>query len=253
LDNIDNCDFTSDGTGHAIELTSAHAGSSYTIVGCTYTGYASIDGSTGDEVIYNNSGGAVTITISGGDTPTVMNGTSASTTIVSGAVTVQVTAKTAAGANVENARVLVKASDDTGPFPFDETVTIVNSGTTATVTHTGHGMLNLDKISIEGASLGANNGVFTTTWISVNSYSYTMSSAPGSSPTGTIKATFVALSGLTNGSGVISTSRVYTSDQPVVGWARKSSATPYYKSAPIVGDVDSVDGFNATGILISDE
>ena len=80
LDNIDGCSFASDGTGHAMELTSAHAGNSYTLTGCTYTGYGLDD--TTDAVIYNNSGGAVTINIDGGDTPTVLNGSGASTTIV---------------------------------------------------------------------------------------------------------------------------------------------------------------------------
>jgi len=253
LNDVDNCDFVSDGTGHAMQLTSDHAGSSYTLTGCTYTGYAGTDGSTGNECIYNNSGGAVTITIDGGDTPTVMNGASASTTIVSGAVSVTVTAKTAAGVNVENARVLLRASSGTGPFPYDDTVTIVNSGTTATVTHTAHGMATTDKIQISGASHSANNGIFSITVSDVDTYTYTMTSTPGSSPTGTIKATFVALSGLTDGNGEITTSRVYSSDQPVSGHARKSTSTPLYKSAPLVGDVDNADGFSGTAIMILDE
>ena len=252
LNNIDNCDFTSDGTGHAMELTSAHAGNSYTLVGCTYTGYAGTDGSTGNEVIYNNSGGAVTINISGGDTPTIRNGTDASTTVVAGAVTVKVTVTDAAGTLIDNARVILKAANGTGPFPYQDTVTIVNSGTTATVTHTAHGMATNDKVEIRGASLAANNGVFSITYISANSYSYTMGSTPGSSPTGTITSTFVALSGLTS-SGVISTSRVYSSNQPVIGWARKSSASPYYKTGPLSGTVDSNDGYNNTAVLTADE
>jgi hypothetical protein len=109
-----------------------------------------------------------------------------------------------------------------------------------------------DKVEIRGASLPANNGVFSITYISDNSYSYTMGSTPGSSPTGTITSTFVALEGLTV-AGVISTSRVYSSDQPVVGWARKSSASPYYKTGPLSGSVDSTDGYNNTAVLTPDE
>lgn len=73
--------FISDGTGHALELTSACAGNTYGLTGHDYQGYAGSDGSTGNEVIYNNSGGAVTLNISGGDTPTIRNGTSATTTV----------------------------------------------------------------------------------------------------------------------------------------------------------------------------
>jgi len=83
LDNVDNCSFTSDGSNHAMELSSAHAGNSYTLTGCTYTDYATVTGTTGNECIYNNSGGAVTINIDGGDTPTYRNGAGASTNIIS--------------------------------------------------------------------------------------------------------------------------------------------------------------------------
>jgi len=65
-DNIDNCTFNSDGNGHAIELGTACAGNSYTLTDFFVSGYATSDGSTGDEVIYNNSGGSVTINIDGG-------------------------------------------------------------------------------------------------------------------------------------------------------------------------------------------
>ena len=65
-DNIDNCTFNSDGTGHAIELTIACAGNSYTLTNFWVNGYAASDGSTGNEVIYNNSGGTVTLNIDGG-------------------------------------------------------------------------------------------------------------------------------------------------------------------------------------------
>jgi hypothetical protein len=83
--NVDDCRFVSDGTGHAIELTSACAGNSYTAVDWFVSGYASSNGSTGNEVIYNNSGGAVTINVDGGSGATALtyrNGTGASTSIV---------------------------------------------------------------------------------------------------------------------------------------------------------------------------
>lgn len=65
-DNVDDVTFVSDGTGHAIELTSACAGNSYTLTNLWVSGYAASDGSTGNEVIYNDSGGTVTINIDGG-------------------------------------------------------------------------------------------------------------------------------------------------------------------------------------------
>jgi hypothetical protein len=86
----------------------------------------------------------------------------------------------------------------------------------------------------------------------VDEYEYTMLSTPGSSPTGTIKSTFVALYGLTV-SGEVTTQRVYGLDQPVTGWIRKSSGSPFLQEAPLDGIVDAADGFTATGVLISDE
>ena len=65
-DNIDNCTFVSDGTGHAIELGTACAGNSYTLTDFFVSGYAASDGSTGNEVILNSSGGTVTLNIDGG-------------------------------------------------------------------------------------------------------------------------------------------------------------------------------------------
>jgi len=140
-----------------------------------------------------------------------------------------------------------------GSLPVLDTVTIVNSGTTATVTHTGHGMLNNDYVYIRGGSLHANNGVFQITYINANSYSYTMGSTPGSSPTGTITSTFVALWGTTDAGGDKSTTRVYSVDQPFTGWIRKYTGDPYLKEAPLSGTIDTANGVSIIGVLVSDE
>lgn len=76
MTNISGLDFISDGTGHAIYITHA---STYTFTSFSYTGYGADD--TTDAVVYNNSGGLVTINLSGGGTPTVRNGSGASTDV----------------------------------------------------------------------------------------------------------------------------------------------------------------------------
>lgn len=81
LDFISNCDFISDGNNHALELDFNHAGGTYTLTGCTYDGYATSNGSTGNEAIYNNSGGHVNINVSGGDFPYYRNGPGSTTTV----------------------------------------------------------------------------------------------------------------------------------------------------------------------------
>jgi len=249
LDNVDHVGFTSAGTGHAIEIT---ATGTYSFDNITFSGYAGSDGSTGNECVYNNSGGAVTINVTGGTTPTIRNGAGASTTVNAGSVTVTITATNTSGTAIQDARVLITAAA-AGPFPFDITVTISNSGTTATVTHTLHGLATNDKVQIKGASHAQNNGVFTITVLTANTYSYTMPSDPGSSPTGTIKATFAVISGLTDVAGQITMSRVFPSDQPISGKVRKSTSAPFYKTTTFAGAVDSATGFAVTLQLISDQ
>lgn len=251
LSNVEGCDFVSGGTGHAIELT---ATGTFDWDGNTYSGYGA-DGTT-NAVLYNNSGGAVTVNVNSGDTPTVLNGSGASTTIVAGAVTVQVTATLKDGTPVETARVYLKASDGTGPFPFEETVTsITRASTTATVTHTAHGLATDDKIVLKGITDKTEDNyiVKQVTVTGVDAYTYPTTDSGSTNYTGTIKSTFVALNDVTNASGIASISRVYPTNQPVVGWTRKSSSAPYLQEGVLVGVVNSSTGFSGTAVMLSDQ
>lgn len=250
---LDKCTFISGGTGHAVEL-GALTPATINLTDVTFTGYGA-DGTT-DAAIYNNSGAAITINILGtGNAPTVRNGSGASTTIVAGTVTTTITvvALSAGSPPIENARVLVTASDNTGPMPFDETVTITRVDTTATVAHTAHGLINGKKVKIKGANEQAYNGIKTLTLIDANSYSYTVSGTPATPATGTIKATGVVIDGLTNASGVISDTRTHASNQPITGTARKSSGAPNYKPGAVAGTVNSATGFSTTVQLVGDD
>lgn len=249
---LDGCIFTKGTTEtHAIQLANQSL-TSITLTDVTFTGYNATNGQPNSAIHVMKTTGDLTINITGGTTPSYLS-EGATVTIVSGAVDVTVTARTTAGTAVQNARVFLRASDGTGPFPFEDSVTITNSGTTATVNHASHGMATNDKVVINGASHWQNNGVFAITVANTTHYTYTMPSGPGSNPTGTITSTFVALEGLTDVNGVITTSRVYATDQPVTGWIRKSSTQPYYKTAPLTGTIDSGTGLTATGVLVADE
>jgi hypothetical protein len=96
LDIIENCLFASDGTGHAMELSPVTSGGTYTLDACTFTGYASVSGSTGNEAIYNNSGGHVTISVGTGQIPSFRNGIG-STTTITGSVPVTITVRDTGG------------------------------------------------------------------------------------------------------------------------------------------------------------
>jgi hypothetical protein len=176
----------------------------------------------------------------------------ATVNIVEDPVTVKVTAKTADGTEIQNARVMLKCADASGPWPYKESISIVFAIDSAIVTHTGHPFKVGDEVLVEGADQEVFNGVKTIAAINVNTYTYTVGTGH-STPGGTITSTFVALYGLTDINGEISDSRVYSSNQNVTGWARKSSASPYYKTAPITETVSNTNGLSATAILITDE
>jgi hypothetical protein len=165
--------------------------------------------------------------------------------------TITVIVKDINNTSIANVSVLLTANTG-GYMPYRSTVTIVNSGTTATVTHSNHGLLTGDKVLIKNASHYQNNGVFTIVKITNNSYSYVMSSAPGSNPTGTILCTGVILEGTTNINGTLSITRDINSSQPAIGWARKSSGVPYYKSSIISGIISASSDTTLSVLLLSD-
>jgi len=258
MSSVTGCTFESDGGNHAVDLGTVSATTSFDWDN-VLVGYASSDGSSGNEAIKVNVASGQTLTINvqtGASTPSIYNTGSGTVSIVSGTVTAKLTVTNTAGTAINAAQVLVKAAAG-GGLPVNATVTISNSGTTATVTHSAHGMITGDKVLIKFASdtgkIAANEGVFAITKLTNDSYSYTMGSSPGSSPTGTIYATYVLLSGTTNASGVIQMSRSFGSNQPVTGWARKSTSTPYYKQGAVAGEVDTGAGASLSAILIADE
>lgn len=154
-------------------------------------------------------------------------------------------------AAIKDVLVTVKATA-TGDEPFEDVVTITQTGGTASVAHTAHGMVNGDKVLIEGAVEDDYNGIHAITNVTTNAYDYTVINNPSSPATGTIVATAVFISGLTDASGQISDTRVFSSDQGITGDAKKGSATPVYKPGEITGTIDNVTGTNQTVLLIED-
>jgi hypothetical protein len=207
------------------------------------------------DVHLNNGGTDIDVSKTNGSNPVTQIATGGGVvTFVGSSVTISTYAILTSGAEVVDVMCFLRAKDDTGPFPFQEVVNgIVNTGTLAVVDHTAHGMASGDYVEIKGASHPENNLSVPITVNTADEYEYTMQFAPGSSPTGTITSTFVALKGLTLGTGLKEVTRVYPANQPVIGWARKTTASPFYKTFPIVGVVDTALGFTPTAVMISDE
>jgi hypothetical protein len=355
---LDNTTFSMGSNNHhAVSFsTNVSAGANITLSGLNLNGFDADGTGDSDNSMFEflATTGTITLTLDGcfvdggaasESNVTVDTRAGCTVDIVTGAVPVKVTTAESDGTLVGSALVHLRASDGTGPFPYQEAVTIARSGTTATVTHTAHGMASNDKIFLAGITdKTADNGVQTITYIDTNSYSYTTTDSGSTSYTGEdflidaqdetnyaasfnggtghavndvlsitggsevtvdavssgvitqftvdagddggehtatdvlsqkestgsgtgfsltlaagninkiIKCTFVALEGTTHASlGTLSTSRVYGSDQPVEGWARKADASPYFQQAPITSTVDSVDGMNNTAVMIRDE
>lgn len=236
-----NCSFTKkSGTQHAIEIGGTAA--DFDLTGCTFTGYATSDGSTGNECIYVNiATGTMKISIKGGgDIPSIR--TAGATVTVVNARTVRVTARDANSLGLINgARVGLWAYTGT-------TVTITRSGSTATVSHSTHGYITGQKVCILGANQGEYNGIKTITYIDANSYSYTVSGTPTTPATGTIKSHKVILDGTTSSGVLEDTSYNYTADLAVTGRVRNA---PSWKTAPLSGNI-TTSGYDATVYMVGD-
>jgi len=85
---VTGCSFTSNGSNHAVEATTA---GDYDWNN-ELSGYATSDGSGGNEAFYNNSGGHINLTVIGGTRPYVKNGTDATTTVIIPDVTLTISA-----------------------------------------------------------------------------------------------------------------------------------------------------------------
>jgi len=229
---------------HALEIPTANT---YDIVGDQFSG------NTKDIHFSATTGNLI---ISCGGTPkanpsTYTNDSSGSVTI-NNTVTITISVKDTDEAAVDGARVLMKASSGTGNYPFEASVTISRSSSTATVSHTSHGLQTDEYVEILGATQPEYNGVHQITYVSDNSYSFTVSGTPDTPATGTITATFVLIFDTTSSGEVTDTMRYRSLDQPFVGRVRKSSGTPLYKQAIFSGTIENSD-YNTTVYLVNDE
>lgn len=249
---LDGTTFTKgSGTTHAIEFGTLSP-TTMTLSDVNFSGYNAANGQNDSALHIKRTSGTVTINIVGGNTPSYKSD-GATVVIVSGTVNVTINVKDAiTGSNIQNARVFIQAIAG-GPFPYNASVSITRSGSTATVTHTLHGLTTNDKIVIKGADQQEYNGVHDITVTGTNSYTFTVTGTPTTPATGTILASFTILYGLTDASGNITMSRVFPSNQPIKGNIRKSTSSPLYKSGSAVGNVNSSTGYTATIQLIPDE
>ena len=212
------------------------------------------DDEVGNYDVNNTSGSAVSISKNNGSNPNSFNPAGSSVTFLGASVTTSVTVRDAdSGALLSGARVLVWVTDNTNFF-YQASVSITGSGTTATVTHTAHGLSTGDNVKIEGVNEDVYNGAYQVTVTGVNTYTYTTNETIGTTPaTGTPVSTFCFINAETTGTGVVSDNRVVGSDQPVSYRVRKASASPFYRGASASDTVSSTSGLSITANLVLDE
>jgi len=248
------CTFTKGALAHhAIEFGTSSP-TAITLTNMTFTGFNASNSQNDSALHFKRTSGTITVTLSGTSQPSYKAEGTTTVEWVTSSRTVKVAVSSVSGP-VTGANVMLLAADG-GPFPYNDTVTITRSGTTATVAHTGHGMATNDQVLISGITDKiADNIPHTITRTSDDAYTFTTTDSGSTSYTGTIKCTFIFLKGIADAgtnSNEISMSRSIPSTQPVTGWARKSSGAPYYKQGIISGNVVSTGDTTFSPVLIAD-
>jgi hypothetical protein len=140
----------------------------------------------------------------------------ATVVIVEDPVTTTVKAQTTDGTAVSGARVFLE-TDTGGPLPYQASVSITQTGGTATVSHTAHGLSTNQYVVIRGANEEGYNKVAQITVTGANSYTYSVASGTSSPATGSPVASAVIVYGVTGAPGTVTDSRTFASNQPVKG------------------------------------
>lgn len=243
---------------HAIEF-GTNAPLTMTMRGMTSIGFNAANGNNDSTFLFADRGSDVTWTLNvvGGTGNFTYKKARAGDTvnIVIDPVTTKVTVTDKNGNPIQNARVLVETADNGGGtgLPYQATVSITQTGGTATVSHTSHGLASNDYVVIRGAQPDGYNKVAQITVTGTNAYTYTVDSGLSSPATGSPVASYAPLSGLTSSLGVISSSKTWPATQSLSGWARKSNtSSPFYKQTSIVV-ADASAGTDITVALQPDE
>ena len=260
LADLDNCSFTSDGSNHAVELTSIGGGTM--VWDNTLTGYdTGVTGSpvtpttTGNEAIFVNVGtGTLTINVATGATTPSIRSAGATVNVVAGQVTTTVQVNDDTGSPIQGALVRAEAADGTGPLPYQTSVSMTRFGPTVTVTHSSHGLSTNQYVRIAGATETEYNGVWQITVTGTNTYTFNIGARTPSSPaTGSPTSTGILVYGTSDVNGEVSDTRSLSSSQPVIGVSRKSSSAPFYKQGTISGIASNSANTTLTTTMVSDE
>lgn len=241
---------------HAIEF-GTNVPATMTLRDVTCTGYNAADTQNDSTFHFKDTAGTITLNLIGFTGNSSYRSDGATIDIVIDPVTELVNVKNAAGTNLQNVRVIVEtaATIASGEI-FEAAVTsLTQSAGTATCTTTAvHGLTTNDYVVIRGAQPDGYNKVAQVTVSSTTVFTYSVDSGLSSPATGTPVVSFVAVYGLTDASGNVSSTRTWGANQQLKGWARNTVAgSPYLKQGDIAYTVDSTNGNTTNVVLQPDE
>jgi len=241
---------------HAIEFGTTSP-TSITLRGIDFKGFNATSGQNDSTFNVLRGSGTVTINLVNCTSDVSLTNSyksaGATVNIVANPVTTTVSCVDSTGAAISGARVFLQAANGTGPLPFEDSISITQTGGVATVSHTAHGLATNQYVVIRGATEEGYNKVAQITVTGANSYTYSVDSGLSSPATGSPVSTGVLVYGTTGAPGTVTDTRTLSASQPVTGWARKSTSSPLYKTAPITGTASSSADTTLTAVMIGDE
>lgn len=257
---MDNMVFSQGAATHSAIEFGTSVTADITLRGIDFTGFGSTDDVNGAVFKFLATTGSLNLNLVGCTTDgtfSVDDTAGIDVTVVIDPVTEAVNVKDVEGTNRQNVRVFVEtAATIASGEMFEASVTsLTSSAGTATCTTTAvHGLVTGDKVVIRGAQPDDYNKVATVTVSSTTVFTYSVTSGISSPATGTPVISFVALHGLTDINGDVSSSRTWGAAQSMKGWARKkNTVSPFFKDGNIAYNIDTTNGNTVNVVLQPDE
>lgn len=187
------------------------------------------------DVYLNHASDNLTISKDGTSNPSTHRSSGSGSVTFIGTVSLKLIVKDSDGNALVGARCLMEA-DSGGSDPHLVSVTITRSGTTASVSHTSHGMSDGEMVNIRGANQPEYDGAGKIiSNVTTNAYDYTVSGSPATPATGTITATQCYISEVTIAGGIAEESYNAGSTQPYRGVVAHSTAPNLYDNVTYSG------------------
>lgn len=248
LTEYDNCTFSQGSNAHHALQFSTDVSADITLTGIEFSSFSSSDNVDGSTLNFLRTTGShnvnlVGCTVDGGPATTSNIGVKSagvSITLVIDPVTTRITVQDPDRNPISGCRVLAETADDGGgtglPFEAATSSLTQSSGTATLVASASHGLATNDYIVVRGANEERYNKVAQITVVNATTLTYAVDAGAGGSAGGTPVFSYCAIGGVvTNGSGVVESSKTWPASQGLKGWARfKPTSAPFYQDGDII-------------------